>query len=280
MKESKSMYPNLIKLTILALAVLVLSAYSCNGPSLPPTTSGGGFFIETEFQSSTGPIFPISVPFVTTGWTWKKDVPGFTAVGDARSFEITTGVTAIALSENGRVPALWDVQWLAGGPPECIGAPDDPALGEFQSDPGRTTEVICFEQTGTSSAAIQGSQDFTFSPSPIYTDGSSGNIATISGKGFSSQFGFPLLQYYDMSGNLVQQANATSVAPDGTWINAPIPDISQVQVGAYVGFVYNPNSSGSYTYIGTTSVIVLNPLPPPPDGGGCGGTGGIGNTCN
>jgi hypothetical protein len=163
---------------------------------------------------------------------------------------------------------MWAVSWLAGGPAQCIGAPDDPVLGHFQSNPQRTTEVICFDRTGSGNDSVRGSQAFTFSPPSIYTDGSSGNTATISGQGFSSQYGMPLLQYYDMSGNLVNQTNANAVASDGTWIAAAIPDLSQVQLGAYVGFLYNKNASGSYTYLGTASVDVLNP-PPPSNNGGC-----------
>ena len=249
---------------LIVLSSLILSAYSCSGPTLPPTTNGGGFFIETEFLTATGSIVPDPIPNVTTGWTWLNDVPGFTAVGDPSPFQNTTNAAAIGVSLNGRVPALWAVSWLAGGPAQCIGAPDDPVLGHFQSNPQRATEVICFDRTGAGSDTVRGSQDFTFSPSPLYTDGSSGDSATISGQGFSSQYGMPLLQYYDLSGNLVNQTNANAVASNGTWITAPIPDISQVQIGSYVGFLYNKNASGSYTYLGTASVTVLNPPPPPP----------------
>lgn len=260
---------NTVRLIVMALLIilssLILIASSCGPPSLPPTTSGGGFFIETEFLSATGSIVPVPVPNVTTGWTWLNDVPGFTAVGDPSSFTNTTNAAAIGVSLNGRVPAMWAVSWIAGGPAQCVGAPDDPILGHFQSNPQRATEVICFDRTGSGSGTVRGSQDFTFSPSPLYTDGSSGGTATISGQGFSSQYGMPLLQYYDMSGNLVNQANADAVASDGTWISASVPDLSQLQLGSYVGFLYNKNASGSYTYLGTASVTVLNP---PPSGGG------------
>jgi hypothetical protein len=266
--------------TVLFLASLfVLSAYSCTN-SLPPTTSGPGFLIETEFFSLEGSLFPTPVGNVVTGWTWKNDVAGFTAVGDASPFQNQTNVIGIGVSDNGRVPALWDVSWKSGGPPECIGAPEDPVLGQFQSNPGRITEVICFERPNTDSVQLQSQQTFTFNPSPIYTDGSSGSTATISGSGLSTQYGMPLLRYFDMTGNLVTQTNVTAVASDGSWATAPIPDVSQLQLGGYAGFIYNANASGGYDYLGTTSVMVLDPPPPPPPDGGCGGTGGIANTCN
>jgi hypothetical protein len=257
----------LIRSVLAALSLVVLCAYSCGGPSLPPSSGGGGFFIETEFLSTTGPITPQPVPFVTTGWTWLNDVSGFTAVGDASPFQNTTNSAGIGVSANGRVPAMWAVSWISGGPAVCIGAPDDPVFGHFQSNPGRTTEVLCFERPASQS--LQASQDFGFSPDPVYTDGSSGGTATISGQGFSSQYGMPLLQYYDSNGNLLQQTNATAVASDGSWITAPVPDISQLQIGAYVGFLYNMDSTGRYIYLGTSSVFVSDPPPPPPDGG-CG----------
>jgi hypothetical protein len=180
---------------------------------VPPSTSGGGFLIQTEFTSISGPLITI-VPNVTTHWTWKQDVQGLFAAGDASSFNNTTNSLGLGESLNGRVTSIWDVQWLAGGPPNCIGAPDEPGA-QFQSNPQRVTEVICTQIQGLDQIVGQG--DFVFIPRPIYTDGSSGTTATIRGSGFSPQYGMPLVQYYDPSGTLVSQANVTSVAPDGTW---------------------------------------------------------------
>jgi hypothetical protein len=77
--------------------------YSCGPPPLPQTTSGGGFLIQTEFTSSTGPLITI-VPNVTTHWDWKQDVQGFNAGGDASSFSNTTNILGLGESLNGRVP--------------------------------------------------------------------------------------------------------------------------------------------------------------------------------
>jgi hypothetical protein len=110
-------------LLLLAFGVfLVTGFYSCGPPPLPASTSGGGFLIQTEFTSFTGPLITI-VPNVTTHWTWKQDVQGLFAAGDASSFSNTTNSLGLGESLNGRVTSIWDVQWLAGGPPNCIGAP-------------------------------------------------------------------------------------------------------------------------------------------------------------
>jgi hypothetical protein len=105
--------------------------------------------------------------------------------------------------------------------------------------------------------------DFVFSPNPIATDGSSGSEAIVTGSGFSAQYGMPLLQYFDLNGNFVTQANADAVAADGSWISSPIPDISQLPLGTYVGFMKNANSSGGYDLVGATSVQVVLPRSPP-----------------
>jgi hypothetical protein len=243
-------------LLLLSSAFVFTGFYSC-GPTLPSATTGGGFFIETEFIPANLPITP--QPFVTTQWTWSSDLKGFTAVGDPTTFQNTTNAAAIGVSENGRVSALWFVQWLAGGPAGCVGAPDFPGT-IFQSNPQRTTEVFCIEQPlvgGTEGIGSTG--DFTFSPKPIYTDGSLGSTATISGSSFSSQYGMPLLRYYDSSGNLVNQANVTSVASDGSSASGPMPNVSQVTPGFYLGLIFNTNANGSYNFLGTVSVSVLNP---------------------
>lgn len=247
---------------IFATGFFVFTGFSsCGPPPLPPTTSGGGFLIETEFVPAVGPI--IIEPNVTTHWDWNRDVAGFTAVGDASSFDSTTNEVGLDSRINGRVPSLWNVQWRAGGPPGCIGAVDFPGT-LFQSNPQRITEVFCIQPPQFGPENIGSTGDFSFSPSPLFTDGSSGSTATISGSGFSSQYGMPLLRYYDSSGNLVNQANVTSVASDGTWMTAPIPDVSQLELGTYAGFIYNQNSSGGYTFIGTADVTVLDPPPSPP----------------
>jgi len=81
----------------------------------------------------------------------------------------------------------------------------------------------------------------------------------------------PLIQYFDLNGNLVAQTNADAIAVDGTWMSAPVPDISQLPVGTYVGFLNNANSSGGYDILGSVSLQVVLPPPPPPPTDPCPG---------
>lgn len=136
------MYKKVAPLVLLVVGFFVFTGFYSCGPTLPPTTSGGGFFIETEFVPAVGPI--VAQPFVTTHWDFNHDVAGFNAVGDPTGFDNTTNAAAIGVSENGRVPSLWNVIWRAGGPAGCINATDFPGT-LFQSNPQRTTEVFCIQ---------------------------------------------------------------------------------------------------------------------------------------
>jgi hypothetical protein len=56
---------------------------------------------------------------------------------------------------------------------------------------------------------------------------------------------------------MVGQENATSVASNGTWMQIPAFNISQLPAGTYAAFVNNAASGGGYTYIGTGAVQVI-----------------------
>ncbi len=159
-------------LALLILLSMVLMT-GCPTPTLPPTTSGGGFFVSTFTSFDLGP--PVIAPVVGLRLTWKKDLTD-----------------------------------------------------------------------------------------PIATDRSTGDEAFILGSGFNQQFGMPLLQYFDLNGNLVAQSSADAVAADGSWMSTPVPDISQLSVGTYVGILNNANSAGGYDILGVVSVQVVPPPPPPP----------------
>jgi hypothetical protein len=54
----------------------------------------------------------------------------------------------------------------------------------------------------------------------------------------------PLVQYYTLDGTLVGQENATSIASNGTWMQIPAFNISQLPAGTYAAFVNNAASGG------------------------------------
>jgi hypothetical protein len=258
---------------------LLLSALivGCPSSAPPPTTNPISFFVHTEFFPLVGPLQ--TVPGVTTNWSNPRDVTGGnTPQGDTGPFTVTTDGTGLATVLNKRVPAIWFVIWVKGSVPapspgECLGDAND-----FPVNPQRTSEVICFEVAGPplSTSTTQGNA-FTFLPRPLYTDGSAGNVAKISGGGFSSQYGMPRVEYFDSTGAVISQADATAVASDGSWISAPIPNLSEVIAGSYVGIVFNASANGGYTFAGTTSVDVLDPPDPSTF---CGGSGSRKLNCN
>jgi hypothetical protein len=124
-------------ISVLCLGWLV----GCPSPNVPPPPQfPAGFFIETTFIPLTGPIF--AAPFVSTHWDYIRDVQGGNPpAGSTSSFDNQTNSAGVGVSENGRVPALWNVTWNTARPdPNCAGK-----MTEAQSNPQRTTEIICFE---------------------------------------------------------------------------------------------------------------------------------------
>lgn len=238
------------RLFLLCPAFLLLSG--CPAPTLPPATAGGGWILQTVVISNVAGVG--FVGGVGVQGHWEKDQPG--ASGDASPFSVTTNLVGLFPLPGKRAPATWNVSWISGGPPPCAGLTASNTVSA-----GAVEEFICFITEVIGGLENSG---FAFSPGTIVTDGSSGSEAVITGAGFSSQYGLPLLQYFDLNGNLVAQTNVSTVAGDGSWVSAPIPDISQLGVGTYVGIVKNANSSGGYDFLGAAAVQVVLPPPPPP----------------
>ncbi len=242
-------------LALLILLSMVLMT-GCPTPTLPPTTSGGGFFVSTFTSFDLGP--PVIAPVVGLRLTWKKDLTG--AAGSASTQNITTNSAGVGIVSNGRVPATWNFKWVFSVTGPCEGLSIDQDAKEIDDDVGLVCTVETFPgnvQVATASSL----PSYTFSPDPIATDRSTGDEAFILGSGFNQQFGMPLLQYFDLNGNLVAQSSADAVAADGSWMSTPVPDISQLSVGTYVGILNNANSAGGYDILGVVSVQVV---PPPP----------------
>jgi hypothetical protein len=247
---------------ILTTMPFMFTGCPSSGPTLPPRTGGGGFFISTFTSFNFGPLDV--APTVQIQLTWQKDL--FGAAGDANPQTVTTNSGGVGIVNNGRTPATWNFKWLFSLTGPCVGQSLN-ADAHFVDD---DVPLVCtvFTRGGDQEVTSTELPDYSFSPDPVITDGSAGSEALISGQGFNSQFGMPLVQYFDLNGNLVAQASATTVAGDGTWMSAPIPDVSQLSPGTYVGLVSNANSSGGYDILGSISVEVTLPTapsPPPPD---------------
>ena len=257
------------RLTAVFLAGAAVLLTGCPaGPTLPPTTSGGGFFVSSFVSFNLAPR--VVAPIAQIKLTWHEDLSG-TAAGSAQTQNITTNSAGIGIASNARVPATWNFKWVFSLTAPCLGQNQDADVLVVDSDVEVTCTVTDFPsgtETVATAAAVSG---YAFSPNPIATDRSTGDEAFILGPGFNKQFGMPLIQYFDLNGNLVAQTNADAIAVDGTWMSAPVPDISQLPVGTYVGFLNNANSSGGYDILGSVSLQVVLPPPPPPPTDPCPG---------
>jgi len=77
---------------------------------------------------------------------------------------------------------------------------------------------------------------------------------TIFGQDFNAQGGMPTVEYYNPSGSLVQQAQATSCAEDGSWISGPTPYLSSCPSGDYSLLVRNANGD----VVGSAMIMIYN----------------------
>jgi hypothetical protein len=69
---------------------------------------------------------------------------------------------------------------------------------------------------------------------------------TISGHSINTTYGAPRVEYFDSNGYLIGSANVTSVASDGTSLQANMPDLSYVYSGSYQVRVSNQTPDGYY----------------------------------
>lgn len=96
-------------------------------------------------------------------------------------------------------------------------------------------------------AAINSNFALTASPSSVYLP-TPPATATITGQSFDTTYGMPRVDYFDGSGYLIGGTYATSVASDGTSLQANVPDLSYVYSGTYQVRVMNKTSSGYYVH--------------------------------
>jgi hypothetical protein len=217
-------------------------------PSLPKATPGGGFIVTTLLFRNG--VFQVS-PFTTIELDWVSDYD-YTAAGDPSTFRGTTNALGLIAATGKRAPAKWRFYWISGGDPACPIALNQGAL---------QTVGLHRNETFTCYITTQQQLDIrenpaTISPATFPTQALPAWV-TVYGQGFSSQHGMPLVQYYDVNGNLIAQSTASVVAADGSYIQGPTPDLSQATTGTYVGIAQNVNSDGSLSPVGSGSVDVI-----------------------
>jgi hypothetical protein len=236
------------------LSVMVLALTGCP-PTLPPTTAGGGWILQTNYinQYSAG-----TAPGTEVSASWVSDLPN--AAGDPTAFTVVTSTDTLAFAAilDGRVPAVWNGTWVQSiSHPECNGY----STQLVPSYPGVTEEMTCIVE------GVEGEiASYQFYPSPLALSAPPA-VSTIIGQGFKTTYGMPVVQYFDHDGTLLEQKSATSVSSDGTTITAPTPNLSGVALGVYAGLLSNVNANGSYATLGAVSVTVQQNPPvshPPP----------------
>jgi hypothetical protein len=227
-------------------SLLVLTGCPPQSPTLPPATSGGGWILETGFVAY-GTNFVIPAPLTTVSGSWLSEPSG--ATGDPSSFQVSTNADAIVALNDARAPATWTLTWVRSFSfPACAG----------QSTAQVTLHSIELFYCLATGGAVGELPPFSFWPDPINPANLPASIM-IQGSGFTSTYGMPVLQYFDMSGNLIDQRAVDSVSADGTTLTATPPNFSELATGTYAGVINNIAADGSYQYAGTVAVNV--PLP-------------------
>lgn len=113
-----------------------------------------------------------------------------------------------------------------------------------------------------SNFALSASPSSVYLPTPPAT-------ATITGQSFDTTYGMPRVDYFDSNGYLVGGVYTTSVASDGTSLQANVPDLSYAYSGTYQVRVMNKTSSGYYVHtVGSAPMTAWGRDRPDSDGDG------------
>jgi hypothetical protein len=242
------------RLFLVLLIICSVLAVGCDdglGPSeLPEPTPGGGFIVETSAYVEG--IITVNVPDVSVLGTWEGDLPG--AEGSASGIIGVTNALGLLPLGNARAPANWNMTWVTSPDATFDGCNGESVVGTAY--PGEALVMTCIVTEDDGSAPI--SDSFSLAPNPIYSL-SATSSGTVSGSGFNTTYGMPLIQYYGLDGTLVDQEYATSVSSGGTTAQFPGFNTTTLAPGVYVGFLSNAGTSGTYNYLGTTSVTVITP---------------------
>src|SRR5215213_1128336 len=249
---------NKLKTVLLSVGLLsaALSAACCGGGI---TTPQSGFKAQgLKYVQVVGGGFALVSPANVQG-AWQYD--NGSAVGNTRSFGPLLCASPCPVSD-GRVPARWTI--IAGPFGECFGQITDPNMD------------VSSGNTKTAKCVVPGIIfPFSTAPAPVNLQSVPGTFAMSGGSNLDTTYGMPHVEYFDAySGDVVGSVEATSVAGDGSALQAPSPDLSQVYSGSYNILISNRQSDGSLSYIGTSYVetygrdFIYEPPPDPCGGGG------------
>lgn len=220
-------------------------------PTLPPSTPGGTFSIETVYQPAAGVAYEVG--HINISGSWVSDSPG--AEGSAAPVNGTTGSNALAVFLGSRAPATWKFTWntpVPGQPlPACAGVS---LLISIAASQGAGIFGCVQKYEAPFGSAVQMSPSTVNICAPPQT-------ATVSGAPagtFQSVYGMPQTEYLDSDGNVVGTAQASYVSPNGTYFSGSVPDFSSAGVGTYVGLVGNYSSNGLNIVGGGDVHVIMN----------------------
>jgi len=111
---------------------------------------------------------------------------------------------------------------------------------------------------------------FGFNASPSSADlNNPPSSITLTGQSIDATYGPPRVDYHNQDGYLIGSAYATSVAGDGSWLVAPLPDLSQAYSGTFTIEVVNADWEGYYVnFMGSATVSCWGRDRPDSDGDG------------
>lgn len=160
---------------------------------------------------------------------------------------------------DGRAPARWEI--VAGLPLECIGF-REPLVRDVTVNSTQVSRCVVFGFIFPFASAPS-SVDLQQPPATI----------EMTGSGLNNTYGMPRVEYVDQyTGDLLGSTTATAVNADGTWLQAPLPDLSLVYSGTYNVLISNVKSDGGQEYVGTSTVDCYGRdgvYEPPPDPDPC-----------
>jgi hypothetical protein len=228
------------KLKIVLLSAVLLCAglsAACGGGGSTAPQSGFSVQGQKYVQTASGDFALVSVANVQGAWQFDNSS---NAVGNNKTIPVELCVGPCPVTD-GRVPARWTI--IAGPFGECFGQLTNPNMDVNAGD------------TKIAKCVVPGIL-FPFSMNPGSVD-LQATPATfdMTGSNLDTTYGAPHLDYIDSyTGDVIGSVDATAVSADGSWLQAPMPDLSQVYSGTYTIFVSNRQSDGSLSYVGSSTV--------------------------
>jgi|GEM_PF-2961094 len=253
-------------LTIFSLLFVLLLGGCSSGPN--PNLPDPGFTIVTQRRNSLG----IESRQPNTAVFGNQTRPTFSdARGNVRTFRgITSPTVGLLPVPDGVAPAFWE-----------LGEESGPCLGQVTFG-----EMKRADFNYLTCAEFRLEFPLAFLPSSGLMSGDPTLVWTVTGTGMNTNYGMPMLQVYDVFGNVVAYVQATDcgytpetdTTPEITWMSGNSSALAGLASGSYTADIWNQTPDGTGAYVGFVDFTIYGNEPPPsPDP--CWGYEGMGNGC-